>query len=342
MSSLRSLQRRQMDRDDVQPVEEVLAEPPFLHHLPEIDVGRGDDSHVDLDRLHPAQAHEVAFLDDAQQLRLGLERHVADLVEEDAAAIGEIEEPLLRIDRSGERAFHVPEERRLEEVRRQVAGVDGDERAVRARGIGVNRARDQLLAGAALALDENRRTARRRLDDQVEHLTHLRAAADDVGELVVALLDVLPQRPVLGHQPPPLHGVADDDQHLVVLEGLGDVVERAALHRRNGALDRGIGGDDDHRQVLVDPLQLVERRNPVQARHHDVDDGRVEWQRTRELQSFGAGRSEPYVVAGARQQRLEDFPHDFLVVDDEDGALLRGSHVSFRSGPGRTHGAPPG
>ena len=51
--------------------------------------------------------------------------------------------------------------------------------------------------------------------------------------------------------------------------------------------------------------------------------------------------SEPDVVAGARQQRLEDFPHDFLVVDDEDGALLRGSHVSFRSGSSRTP-APPG
>ena len=61
-------QRRQLDGDDVQPVEEILAEPALLHHLPQVDVGRGDDPHVDLDRLHAAQPHELALLHDAQQL----------------------------------------------------------------------------------------------------------------------------------------------------------------------------------------------------------------------------------------------------------------------------------
>ena len=40
---------------------------------------------------------------------------------------------------------------------------------VGARRVLVQRARDQLLAGAALAVDQDRRPARRRLDDQVEH-----------------------------------------------------------------------------------------------------------------------------------------------------------------------------
>ena len=221
-------QRRQLDRDDVQPVEQILAEPPVLHHLPQVDVGRGDDADVDLDRLHAAEAHELALLDHAQQLGLRLERDVADLVEEDAALVGEVEQPLLRVDGAGERALDVAEQRRLEQIGRQVAGVDGDERALRARRVGVDRARDQLLAGAALALNQDRRPARRRLDDQVEHLPHPRAAADDVRELVIPLLDVLPQVAVLVHQPAPLHRVADDDQHFVVLERLGDVVERAA------------------------------------------------------------------------------------------------------------------
>ena len=222
--------------------------------------------------------------------------------------IGEVEQPLLRVDRAGERALDVAEERRLEQIRRQVAGVDGDERALRARRVGVNRARDQLLAGAALALDENRRSARRRLDDQVEHLPHPRAPADDVGELVVPLLDVLAQVAVLVHQPPPLHRVADDDQHFVVLERLGDVVERAALHRRDRALDRRVGGDDDDRQVLVDPLQLVERGDAVEARHHDVDDAprrtaarapaRALRRRTRR-----AARRSPRASAASRESR---------------------------------------
>ena len=87
-------QRRQLDRDHVEAVEEILAELPFLHHLPQVDVGRGDDADVDLDRLHAAEPHEVALLDHAQQLGLRLERDVADLVEEDAALVGEVEQSL--------------------------------------------------------------------------------------------------------------------------------------------------------------------------------------------------------------------------------------------------------
>src|SRR5436305_229147 len=84
-------QRRQLYRDHVEAIEEILAELPLIHHLAEVDVGGGDDPDIDPDRLDPAEAHEIALLDHPEQLRLRLERHVANLVEEDAAAIREIE-----------------------------------------------------------------------------------------------------------------------------------------------------------------------------------------------------------------------------------------------------------
>ena len=126
-------QGRQRHRDDVQAVVEVLAELPLLHHLAQVDVGRGDDPHVHLDVLDAAKPHELAFLDHAQQLGLRLERDVADLVEEDAALVGELEQPLLRVDGAGEGALHVTEQVRLEQVGRQAARVDGDEGLLRAR-----------------------------------------------------------------------------------------------------------------------------------------------------------------------------------------------------------------
>ena len=122
-------QRRQLHGDDVQAVEQVLAEPALLHHVAQVDVGRGDDAHVHLDRLDAAEPHELALLNHAQQLGLRVERDVADLVEEDRALVGQLEEALLRIDGAGERALHVSEEVGLEQIRRQVAGVDRDERA---------------------------------------------------------------------------------------------------------------------------------------------------------------------------------------------------------------------
>ena len=320
--------RGQLHRDHVEAVEEVLAKLPFLHHLAELDVGRGDDADVDLDGLDAAEPHELALLDDAQQLGLGLERNVADLVEEDRPLVGELEEPLLRVDRAGEGALHVAEEVRLEEVRRQVAGVDGDERLVGSRRVLMERPRHELLAGAALAVDQNRGAARRRLHDQVEDLLHPRAAADDLAEPVGVRLEILAEHAVLGDEAALGQGVAHDGEHFVVLERLGDVVEGAALHRGDRALDRRERRDHQHRQLVVYLLQLVERGHAVHARHHDVDDGGVEGDRAGELQPFGGVGGEAHRVALARQQRFEDLTHDLLVVDDQNRTVL--VHTSGR------------
>src|SRR4051812_4073617 len=104
----------------------------------------------------------------------------------------------------------MPKQGRLERIGNSVAGVHGDERALRTRRVRMDRACDELFSGAALPLDENRGPAWRRLNDQIEHLTHPRALADDVGKLVISLLNVLSQVAVLAHQPSPFHRVADD------------------------------------------------------------------------------------------------------------------------------------
>jgi len=224
----------------------------------------------------------------AQAAWVGLKGDIADLVEEDAAAVGDLEEPLLRVDRARERAFHVAEQVRLEQVRREAARVHRDEGSIGSRRVRVDGPRDQFLAGAALPFDQDRRPARRRLDDQVEHSAHRRALADDVVEAVVALLQVLPERPVLGDEPPALDGVPQDEQDLVVLERFGDVVEGAALHGVDGGVDRRVGGDHDDGHVVVDLLQFVQDGKAVHARHHHVDDGGVERHRAGQVEALGA------------------------------------------------------
>ena len=59
----------------------------------EVAVGRGD--HADVDRAGAllADALELALLQHAQQLGLQLERHLADLVEKQRAAVGQLEAP---------------------------------------------------------------------------------------------------------------------------------------------------------------------------------------------------------------------------------------------------------
>ena len=63
-------QRRDEDREDVQAVEQVLAERAGGNRVFEVLVGRGDQPDVDLDRLDAAEPLELALLQHAQQLDL--------------------------------------------------------------------------------------------------------------------------------------------------------------------------------------------------------------------------------------------------------------------------------
>src|SRR6185312_642700 len=112
--------------------------------------------HVDPDLTLPAERTEGPVLDGAQQLRLELEGHLADLVEEQRAPGGELEDPAPRPARAGEGARLVPEELGLEEVRRETRAVDGDEGRPSAGARRVDHRRGDLLARPRLAGDEHR------------------------------------------------------------------------------------------------------------------------------------------------------------------------------------------
>ena len=119
-----------------------------------------------LKRLVAADALEGPLLQHAQQLDLRALGNLADLVEEERAAVGLLEAPLAPRDRAGERAALVAEELALEQPLGERRAVQADERLVRARRRGVDRLGDELLAGAALAGDEHARAAGADLRDQ--------------------------------------------------------------------------------------------------------------------------------------------------------------------------------
>ena len=83
------------------------------------------------DRLRAADARHDAVLQHAQHLRLRGEAHVADLVEEQRAAVGLLELPGAIGDRAGERALHVAEQLALDQLARNRRAVHLDERLCR-------------------------------------------------------------------------------------------------------------------------------------------------------------------------------------------------------------------
>jgi hypothetical protein len=110
--------------------------------------------------------------------------------------------------------------------------------------LGVQRARDQLLARARLARDEHVGVGRRNAPDEGEDLLHGRRAADDVVQAIAAA-DLLAQTGDLGAQGAFGEGLVDAEQKLIDLEGLGDVVVGAQLDRPDGGVDGAEPGHDD-------------------------------------------------------------------------------------------------
>src|SRR5262245_33773706 len=98
-------QRWQPQRNDVEPEEQVLAEQPLLDQNAQVLVGGRDDANIGLDRGAPADRGVFALLQYAQQSRLRLHRHVADLVEEQRAALRLLEAPGAARVRAGEGAL---------------------------------------------------------------------------------------------------------------------------------------------------------------------------------------------------------------------------------------------
>ena len=158
-------------------------------------------------------------------------------------------------------------------------------------------------------------------------------------EVLAVLRNALEKRRLVVENRALRQRVPEHCEHFVVLERLADVVERAALHRRDRVLDRRVRRDHEDREVVVDLLQLVQRLHAVHAGQHHVDDGGIERHRAGEIEPLGGCRGEADLIPLARQQRLEDLAHDLLVVDDENRA---GHYWATRVAAGRASAAASG
>jgi hypothetical protein len=113
------------------------------------------DAHVDLDRLRAADRLHRLLLQHAQHLGLRLQAHVADLVEEERAAVGQLELAARSATAPVNAPFTWPNSSlsiSSSGIAAQLTSTNGPLRAAQR----VDGARDQLLAGAVLAVISTR------------------------------------------------------------------------------------------------------------------------------------------------------------------------------------------
>ena len=318
-------QRREVDGHHLQPVVEVLAEASGRDRPPEVAVGGSDDPDVHLPPLRPAHGADLVLLEDAQELGLERRRDVPDLVEEDRAAV-RLREQTGRVGhRARERAAHVPEELALEERLGERGAVDRHERPLAAQAVAVDGARDELLARAALARDQDGARARRDAGDGLVDLDHGRRAADHAAELLARLRQLgLRLRPTA-------EGPADRRAELLDVHRLADVVDRPRGDGQHRRVDRPERGHDHHRHLRPALAQPPEELEPVELRHADVEHRQVD--RLLGSPRQGAARvGLPDDGRAVAAQHLGEQPaRDRIVVDHEEARRAHDSSIGSRT-----------
>ncbi|HVP92021.1 MAG TPA: hypothetical protein VMS75_12490 [Terriglobales bacterium] len=232
------------------------------------------------------------------------------------------------------------EELRLDELLGNGGAVDLDELLLGPQAVGVDGPGDELLARAALALDEDGRVGRGDLEDLPPELPHQGMAADELIALLGPLLEVLvfPSKDVL------LEGVADGEKDPLPVEGLLQEIEGAELGCLDRGLDRPLARDHDDLRGDGFLLDLGQELEAVLARQLDIEEDEVEADCQPELlEAVLACRRLEEFVALVLEDHLEGLADALLVVDDEDAGGTFGLHgPSFATPAILAHSTAPG
>src|SRR5262249_41550479 len=216
------------------------------------------------------------IFDNAQQLRLRRQRHFADLIEQQRAVLRNLEASRPAFARASERSLLMPEKLAFDQRLWQRGAVDRDKRAIVPRAQTMNRARDHLFAGAALAGDKDAGFARRGLPQQREDLLHARRASDHLAENTL-VAQVALEDTVFGTQSRDAGGAADEQLELRHLEAafFEKPVGVELVHHLDGGLDIAECGEYDGGRHFARFAQLFDQPDAVKSRRVQVRDNHV-------------------------------------------------------------------
>src|SRR5688572_6291794 len=141
-------QWRHMQRQHVQPIEQIFAETIRRNFLLEFLVGGRQHANVDAMLLRATNAGDLSVLQHAQHLGLSREAHVADFIEEERSLVGLLELSGAIAHGPGERTLHVTKQLAFDQLRRNRGAIDLDERLAGARRESMDCPRDEFLPGA--------------------------------------------------------------------------------------------------------------------------------------------------------------------------------------------------
>jgi len=148
---------RQQTAEDAKAVVEVSAKPLFGDGALEMNSGCCYESEVDALRTFGADPTELMILEDGEELGLETGRKLGDLIEEQGAAVGLLDEAAVRLQCAGEGAADVAEEFGFKQRLGDARAIHGDEGCSGTRAGVVDDASEEAFACAGFSSDEHGR-----------------------------------------------------------------------------------------------------------------------------------------------------------------------------------------
>ena len=256
-------ERRNLHTQHIEAMEEIVAEAPFAAQCRQVLLSGADHAHIEEGFLIAADAPETAVLQKAQQLDLHARTHLADLIQEDGAAAGQLQQAQLALrPRALEGTRGITEQLRLGHRFRQPRAIERHEGGLAARACQVAGPRQQLLAGAGLTLDQERRIQRCHAASLLDHRRQLTARLEYRFEAThLGALDLIDTRAQAVCTMQGDHGARQRGDILVLGMQWRDIGEEGLLpHPQAQAIDAGIVAPDQLRQV--DILDVTRQRQP--------------------------------------------------------------------------------
>src|SRR5215472_3413204 len=281
-------QWRHVDGYNAETIIEVGAERAATHQLLQRSVGCGDKTYIDNAIAYTADSSNLPVFQQLQELELDGNFDIADLVEEQRAAMRRFDEPDLAFLGIGKCTALVPEQFRLKKLHWQRRTIQFNKRRVAARPFNMKRAGDQLFAGTRLPTNQH---GRRSALDQTSfgfhnrtnsftQLHHFRRFTDEsvktrrktcarhkarVRIVIVqcALKALLSER------------LIDEDFQFAQYDGLGQIVICSAFHCLDGSLHVAVSGNADHDDPRIALLQLAKHLEAVPVRQIEVQQHQV-------------------------------------------------------------------
>ena len=153
------------------------------------------------------------------------------------------------------------------------------------------------------------------LADEMADLLELLTLADHAGVRTEQLAspptdrDLIPEAGVLE--------LAFDHQvQFLEIEGFFQVVGRSLLHRLDGGVDGGVGGDDENRDVGEFLPQALENLQPGDVGELNVEDGEVGGVLIQDFEGLPARFCQQALVARAAQLDLQRLQQWQFIVED--------------------------